>query len=224
MCPDFLDEPGPQGRDSSQGMLIAPGIVLRLVPGSPAIAYLGCGGPRLKLVGTFLEHFGKTLERGSGVVGSETGGDRRGRSGSCRLEFGLQTVDGALQPCGFRLVTGHRLVEGRALGAHAFQLGIRGLLRSLQPGEFAFELGDFVLERGGPVRGAVGFAPCGLDLVLRIRHAVAAFVQLVGEQQRGEQQVCASAVTALPIPASFSATVAPRRCTRSSSPGAHATR
>lgn len=63
MYPDFLDEPGPQGRDSSLGLLIAPGILIRLVPGSPAAAYLGAGSPTLKLVGTFLEHFGKMFER-----------------------------------------------------------------------------------------------------------------------------------------------------------------
>ena len=72
MYPDFQDEPGPQGRDSPRGMLIAPGILLRLVPGSPATPYLGGPGPRLKLVGAFLEHFGEMFERRGegGEVGS----------------------------------------------------------------------------------------------------------------------------------------------------------
>lgn len=64
MYPDFLDEPGPQGRDSPQDLLIAPGILMRLVPGSPAAPYLGSRGAPLKLVGAFLEHFGETFERG----------------------------------------------------------------------------------------------------------------------------------------------------------------
>ncbi|ANY20543.1 hypothetical protein A6F68_02037 [Tsuneonella dongtanensis] len=57
------DEPGRQGRDSSLGLLIAPGILMWLVPGSPAAAYLGARGPALKLVGAFLEHFGEPFER-----------------------------------------------------------------------------------------------------------------------------------------------------------------
>ena len=63
MYPDFLDEPGPQGRDSPQDVLIAPGILMRLVPGSPAAAYLGSLAGALKLVGALLEHFGQALER-----------------------------------------------------------------------------------------------------------------------------------------------------------------
>ena len=62
--PGSRDEPDNQGRDSSQGMLIAPGILLRLVPGSPAAAYLGARGPPLKLVSAFLEHLRETFERG----------------------------------------------------------------------------------------------------------------------------------------------------------------
>jgi len=63
MYPDFRDEPGPQDRDSSLGLLIAPGILMRLVPGSPAAAYLGSCAPALKLVSAFLEHFGEMFER-----------------------------------------------------------------------------------------------------------------------------------------------------------------
>ena len=64
MYPGSRDEPGPQGRDSPQDVLIAPGILMRLVPGSPAAAYLGARGPALKLVGALLEHFGEMFERG----------------------------------------------------------------------------------------------------------------------------------------------------------------
>ena len=63
MYPGPRDGPGRQGRDSPLGLLIAPGILMRLVPGSPAAPYLGCAGARLKLVGAFLEHFGEMLER-----------------------------------------------------------------------------------------------------------------------------------------------------------------
>lgn len=62
--PDFLDEPGPQGRDSPLGLLIAPGIVMRLVPGSPAAAYLGARPTTLKRVGKFLHLLGDCLEPG----------------------------------------------------------------------------------------------------------------------------------------------------------------
>lgn len=62
--PGPRDEPGRQGRDSSRDLLIAPGILMRLVPGSPAIFYLGSCSPALKLVGAFLKHLRKTFERG----------------------------------------------------------------------------------------------------------------------------------------------------------------
>ena len=41
VCPGPQDEPVNQDRDSSLGLLIASGIFKRLVPGSPADAYLG---------------------------------------------------------------------------------------------------------------------------------------------------------------------------------------
>lgn len=62
MYPDFLDEPGPQGRDSPQDVLIAPGILMRLVPGSPAVSYLGTRRRTLKLIRRLLEHFRQSLE------------------------------------------------------------------------------------------------------------------------------------------------------------------
>ena len=71
MYPGPQDEPGRQGRDSSRGLLIAPGILLRLVPGSPADPYLGYRGPPLKLVGAGFEKFGEPLERGSELGGPD---------------------------------------------------------------------------------------------------------------------------------------------------------
>ena len=64
MYPGPRDEPGRQGRDSSLDLLIAPGILMRLVPGSPAASYLGVRGASLKLVGTFFEHLCQSLEGG----------------------------------------------------------------------------------------------------------------------------------------------------------------
>ena len=57
MYPGSQDEPGPQGRDSPRGLLIAPGILMRLVPGSPAAAYL-------RLRSRFLKHSGQRLDAG----------------------------------------------------------------------------------------------------------------------------------------------------------------
>lgn len=49
-------------RDGSLGLLIAPGIFCRFVPGSPADAYLGCSWLALKPVGTEFELFGKSFQ------------------------------------------------------------------------------------------------------------------------------------------------------------------
>ena len=61
MCPGSRDEPGPQSRDSPLGMLIAPGILWWLVPGSPAIVYLGMDGGFLKRLRDRLEPVGHCL-------------------------------------------------------------------------------------------------------------------------------------------------------------------
>lgn len=57
MYPSSRDEPGYKGRDSPQDVLIAPGILLRLVPGSPAVFYLGATARALKFIRGLLEHF-----------------------------------------------------------------------------------------------------------------------------------------------------------------------
>ena len=62
MYPGPRDEPGRQDRDSPQDLLIAPGILMRLVPGSPASPYLGPRGALLKLVGAFFQNSGKLFE------------------------------------------------------------------------------------------------------------------------------------------------------------------
>jgi hypothetical protein len=79
MYPDFRDEPGPQDRDSPQDLLIAPGILMRLVPGSPAATYLGGRSPPLKLVGTILEHFCEPLEGGGQFLHRDVSAWRRWR-------------------------------------------------------------------------------------------------------------------------------------------------
>ena len=66
--PSPQDEPVNPGRDSSHGLLIASGIFDRLVPGSPATAYLGRRCLTLKLGDTIFEQFGKPFER-RGEVG-----------------------------------------------------------------------------------------------------------------------------------------------------------
>ena len=67
MYPGPRDEPGRQGRDSPLGLLIAPGILLRLVPGSPANPYLGSRGRALKLIRRLFEHFRQPLQCGRKV-------------------------------------------------------------------------------------------------------------------------------------------------------------
>ena len=84
MYPGPRDEPGRQGRDSPQDVIIAPGILMRLVPGSPAAAYLGSRKAALKLIRGLLEHFGEPLERGGEVGLGRRSGRRRLRArGEC---------------------------------------------------------------------------------------------------------------------------------------------
>lgn len=56
------DEPASQGRDSSQGLLIASGIFKRLVPGSPAMSYLGARKLTLKLARTIFQCIGEKFQ------------------------------------------------------------------------------------------------------------------------------------------------------------------
>ena len=88
MCPGPRDGPGRQGRDSPQDVIIAPGILMRLVPGSPAASYLGSRKAALKLIRGLLEHFSETLERG-GEIGFGGQGGRRG-SGARGKQVTLQ--------------------------------------------------------------------------------------------------------------------------------------
>jgi len=64
MYPGFQDEPGPQDRDSPLGLLIAPGILMWLVPGSPAAAYLGVPRVVLKHLGQRFNARGECVKLG----------------------------------------------------------------------------------------------------------------------------------------------------------------
>ena len=61
-----MPDQGP-ARDSSQGLLIASGMFVRLVPGSPADLYVGAERLILKPRGDALEPFGETFERFGGL-------------------------------------------------------------------------------------------------------------------------------------------------------------
>ena len=67
--PNSQDEPGHRGRDIPHGLLIAPGILLRLVPGSPAVSYVGSGSAVLKPRSKALEPLGERFQR-FGEVGA----------------------------------------------------------------------------------------------------------------------------------------------------------
>ena len=85
MYPGPRDEPGRQGRDGPLGLLIAPGILLRLVPGSPAALYLGCRRPALKLIRRLFEHFRQPLQRGGEVLLRRPGSGGLGRGAGGKL-------------------------------------------------------------------------------------------------------------------------------------------
>lgn len=86
MYPDFLDEPGPRGRDSPLGLLIAPGILMWLVPGSPAVPYLGVGRATLKRIGKLFEAFGQRFDPARISV-LQQGSRGRGALATCLVHF-----------------------------------------------------------------------------------------------------------------------------------------
>jgi len=67
--PGPQDEPVNQDRDSSLGMLIASGMFEQLVPGSPAVAYLGVSETALKLARTIFYSVSQFLQ----LVGDRAG-------------------------------------------------------------------------------------------------------------------------------------------------------
>ncbi len=72
VCPNPTAEPVDQGRDSSHGLLIASGIFMRLVPGSPAMPYLGGTAATLKGGSGILQRDGHAFELIAQTIRVET--------------------------------------------------------------------------------------------------------------------------------------------------------
>lgn len=207
--PSPQDEPVCQGRDSSQGLLIASGIFKRLVPGSPATTYLGSRKPALKLVGTVFKQFGKPLQRRgeTRVNRAILARPRRGRvgrdPGTHFVQFQLQRIAlfrharKARAQLGFNLFGIDQLGPGPGeLGADIVTFAGGGLSGALHVGQLVFQFDDPGAVLVVLAHGKVALTPGGVEFVAHVvqlgalRHgAVTRLVQVLGDQQRGEQHV-----------------------------------